>query len=358
MGFFSKSKIGQAFNKKDKPENKNDVEDYMSSNSVKKSKFSNDELAGDAYSKFTSQDKYKGLSKKDKKELYKEHLSNQESVAKAAIVKRVTLQEQAKMLAYKQKMEQAKKYGPGTFYIAGQEIPVVGQINQYRNWQQEQDIKNQKAKIQIEYDRQRLAALRAQSQPQNMSMGGGMSMGPSQSSYNEPQSNPYGGMSLGPTGGGFGGGRSMGPSMGPQQPQLDQFGQPIQRRDPMSMSMPIIGGLGGGWGMGSQQEQQPVQQYAPQAQPQQQYVQPAQAQRPQYVPQQRTYPNYPKPVTGVLPKRPSYVPEPEYPNSIYRKTITSYGPSFKKIDESEVQPGEKVYRRVQMPYGHKFLLIK
>ncbi len=285
----------------------------------------------DKYYMSPANTKYQSTDEDEEDDKYGQPLSMQRleiekkyAVEKAKAVKQIEAEEARKMLLFKQQLEQEKRYGPGTFYIGGAKIPVLGKVSQARNWQVEQDIKRQSEEYKREAQRQQLERLRQQReqfQPRTQ-----YNIGGSQSSY--PQSPSLGwGMGLDINQGlNFGGGNPLG-------------GQPQQQeRDPMAMNMPIIAGLGGGFfGPAPQQEQVLPSQQVQQAQ-RVVYAQPVQR-------------------TREVP-RGTYPVDKQFEGSVFRKVMMPYGPKYVKIDPSEAVPGERLYRRVKEPYGHKHVQIK
>jgi len=283
-------------------------------------------------------------NRKLKEKLAELTLEKKFAIGKAIAVKQAVAQEERKTLLFKQKIAQEKEYGPGTFYIGGKEIPLLGQISQARNWQMAQDLKRARKEADIQFQRNRL---------QGLSPSGGVP---------QQQSGGFGNpLSMGGDLG-FGMGMSMGPS---QQEQSQQFQQP-QQQGGMGMGsgfnselrMPVIAGLGGGFGMfGSQPQEEQQPQFVPQ---------PRVSLPPEY-PQYATRPantlqNVPKAkIVGYVSKSNPNVIQygtDEQPGSIYRKTMQSYGASYKKISPDEIMEGEKLYKRIRTPYGHKHILIK
>lgn len=265
----------------------------------------------------------------------------EKDIEKARRIGRERLELERIRLADKRKADYEKQYGPAEFEIGGYKLKALAKINQYRNYQQQQDIKNLKLENARRYEQGRLQQYREAPRP---TPSGG---------FGEP-------LSMGGGGFGMGGGMSLGPSPGSYGAPQDNYGysQPQPQRDPMSMSMPIIGGLGGGFG--NRQEEQPQeQQFVPQP-------------RVQYAP---SYPSYAAPPANALRNVPRAAPiayvdrrnpnvvqyaREEEPGAIYRKVPTVYGSKPLKIrDASEIVPGEKLYRRVISRSGNReFILIK
>lgn len=272
------------------------------------------------------------------------------ALEKAQMLQREKLRGQIELDKYKSQAARAKEYGPGTFYIGGKEIPVLGQISQARNWQQKQEIERLKRERAIQFERLQQEKLRREAE----SLRGertAYTMGSSQTSF--PQSSGGWGMGLDINRGlsmgmGLGGGmNSSNYSSGYGQQQMQQNSPSY---NPMSLQLPVIGGLGGN-PFGRREEQQVQQTYQQQVrqeydtQVQQAYQQP---QRVQQIPQTRIRQNrvpYKRLEPGVREE------------GVYRKVMESYGPRFVRVAPEEMIPGEKYFYRERVRYANSYANI-
>lgn len=278
-----------------------------------------------------------------------------EADKKAAIDKALTLkqleytaaQEKAEMLAkekfrekvaydqYLKKAAYEKEYGPGQFEIGGKKLTTLAKINQARNWQQAQDLKQQKMEAAIAGARRNTYVQQAQLQQARQQAQAPMQFGM--------------GLSMGGIGG-FGAGigsQQNNPFAREEQMQGQPEWAPGRFNAGLSLpnaglGMPVIAGLGGSRRQEEQYQEQPQQV---------QYVQqPQQVQRtPNYGPSAR--PGYGTPATYMKPR--AQVPV-DISISVFRKTSMPYGSKYTKIDPAEALPNEPLYRRIQEKYGHRF----